>query len=98
MFGLLSQFDLTDVWCWILFPAALAMAWGSYLWLLITGRNPLVLEDRSDVPWGLIDVVLLFASMMLFLSIVSVRLINAVFIFWTGGSRREYTLPNICFL
>jgi membrane protease YdiL (CAAX protease family) len=64
VFGLLSQFDLTDVWCWILFPAALAMAWGSYLWLLITGRNPLVLEDRSDVPWGLIDVVLLFASMM----------------------------------
>lgn len=60
----ITQLDFADLWTFVVFPLFPLACWIIYLYGTWKRRQVLSLEQRKEVPWGAIDVVLILGSML----------------------------------
>ncbi len=65
MIAFLQNLDFADTMMLVVFPAFPIACWFIYLLLILRRNNPLVLSQQREVPWGVLDVLILIATMWL---------------------------------
>ncbi len=63
MIAFLQSLDFADTLMLVVFPAFPIACWCIYLLLILQRKNPLIISEQREVPWGVLDVLVLIATM-----------------------------------
>lgn len=59
-----QQLDFAEFWTFVFFPLFPLACWLLFLFLCVNRRKVLACEEQREVPWGILDVFVLFGTMM----------------------------------